>query len=89
MVLDAILDLYYRCFSFFYITLNDIKMTENVSVYDYLIVIFIATIVIGVVFSAFGASGIMRSYGSTTSAIRNRKIQQNQNNAHKNKSKSK
>ena len=76
-MLNSVLDLFRSCFSFVYTNLVNIQITDTISAWDMLFTMFIAFGMISIAFRTFGAGGIMHSYGSTTSAIEQRKKQQN------------
>lgn len=77
-MLNGVLELLRSCFSFVYTNLVNIHLSDTISVWDFLFTMFIAFGVISIAFRTFGAGGIMNSYGSTTSAIEQKKQQQKQ-----------
>jgi hypothetical protein len=58
-MLELVLNTFKDCFLFVYNALQTIKLTENVSAWDFLLVCFVAGAIISFIMRSFGASGIV------------------------------
>lgn len=73
----GILNVFKDCFSFTYTTLDKILIVGDSSVWDFLIVFFVAGVLLPLFASAFGGRAIAVSGSSTAGVIRNREKEKN------------
>lgn len=74
----GVLDIFKDCFTFAYTSLDKIKLVGEASVFDFLLVFFVAGVFIPLFASAFGGRAISTAGSSAINSVR-RKEKENNN----------
>lgn len=74
-----VLGIFKDCFTFAYTSLDKIKLVGDSSVFDFLIVFFLASVFLPLFASVFGGRGISTSASSTEGVVRKRKEDEDKN----------